>query len=194
MAALTLPTTRSNGFKTIPGRFPSSLDRKVEDWIKFCLLTQHHPPLSRPLTIHLDALLDAEIDSTDLVSVSFQAFQSLIAQIESAEFSGYMPILRIPLEVSDTLIAGPVDAAALVLQIDHAEPPSLYLMERSFRTKMNAFEHYVCPLQAADFLQNTSGMHVYYSASRSLEDIEKGWEYARNIVAEYYPQAYRNTP
>jgi hypothetical protein len=105
-----------------------------------------------------------------------------------------MPSLYIPLEYTEALVAGPFDFEALVQQINHNEPPSLYLTERSLRTKLLTIERYVFPLQASDFLENDGDIFVYYSATRSREDIKNGWEYGRNIVAEYYPEAYRHLP
>ena len=105
-----------------------------------------------------------------------------------------MPSLYIPLECTEALVAGPFNVETLVQQINHNEPPSLYLTERTLRAKMLPIEQYVFPLRAADFLENTVGVHVYYNATRSVEDIKNGWEYGRNIVAEYYSQAYQVLP
>ena len=202
METLALPTTRKNGFERTNGHFQSDLIRhQVSEWIIFCLQTKHDPPLSKPFTVHLNALLDRDIGRAGVVELSFQIFQVLIEQMKVLGIpDAYMPALRIPLELSDVLLAGPCDAKTLVQQIYYTEPPSLYLIERSLKTKMNAFEHYVFPLQASDFLEGTGffegteQVYVYYSTSRSLEEIRNGWEYGRNIVAEYYPKAYQYTP
>lgn len=200
METLSLPKTRSNGSQTTNGRSHDSaldrdvIERKVRDWIVYCFQTKHDPPLSRPLTTHLDALLDTEIAPENLVRVSFETYQVLKEQMAQLGISEtIMPTLRIPLEMSETLIAGPVEAETLISQITSPEPPSLYLLERTFKTKMNVFEHYIFPLRAAYFLEDTGRDFVYYSTSRSREDIRNNWEYGRDIVAEYYPEAYHNT-
>lgn len=105
-----------------------------------------------------------------------------------------MPSLYIPLECTEALVVGSFNAEMLVQQINYNEPPSLYLTERTLRTKLLAIEQYVLPLRAADFTEDTGDVHVYYSATRSPEDIKNGWEYGRNITAEYYPEAYRHLP
>lgn len=106
-----------------------------------------------------------------------------------------MPSLYIPLEYTEALVAGPFDAETLVQQINYNESPSLYLTERALRMKLLTIEQYVFPLRASDFLEdNNKGIHVYYNATRSGEDVKNGWEYGRNIVAEYYPEAFRHLP
>lgn len=196
METLSLPATKPSSYKTTIGRYPSeSLRRQVADWIRYCLQTKHTPPLSRPLTIHLDALLDAAIERENLVAVSFETFQALIEQLEVLGIPDtIMPSLYIPLECTETLVAGPIDAESLVEQIDYNQPPSLYLTERALQTKLWPIEQYIFPMQATDFLDNLEGIYVYYNAMRGKEDIENGWEYGRNITAEYYAPAYRLVP
>ena len=196
METLSLPTTRQSGFKTTNGHYQSDvLQQQVAKWVGFVLQTRHEPPLSKPLTIHLDQLLGTPVDRNSLVSVSFQSFRILIEQLEAMGIPGtIMPSLYIPLECTEVLAAGPFDAETLFQQINYNEPPSLYLTERSLRTKLMAIEQYVFPLRAADFTEDSGDVHVYYSATRSPEDIKNDWEYGRNIVAEYYPEAYRHLP
>lgn len=196
METLSLPTTRPSGSKTTNGLYPSdTLQQQVNIWVRFVFQTRHDPPLSKPLTIHLDQLLGTPIDRKSLVAVSFQTFRVLITQLEALGLPDtVMPSLYIPLECTEALIAGPFDAETLVQQIDYNEPPSLYLTERTLRMRLLAIEQYAFPLRAADFMEDTGDVHMYYSATRSPEDIKNGWEYGRNIVAEYYPQAYQVLP
>lgn len=98
-----------------------------------------------------------------------------------------MPALYIPLECSESLIAGPFSPETLIQEIDYHDSPSLYLIEPRMKTKMLLIEQYVFPLHTRDFVEKIEGMRVYYNATRSAEDIKQGWEYGRNIVAEYYP-------
>lgn len=196
METLSLPTTRQSGSKTTNGHYQSdALQQQVAKWVGFVLQTRHDPPLSKPLTIHLDQLLGTPVDKSSLVAVSFQTFQVLIEQLEAMGIpDSVMPSLYIPLECTEALVAGPFDVETLIQQINYYEPPSLYLTERSLRTKLLTIERYVFPLEASNFLENNGGVHVYYSATRASEDIRNGWEYGRNIVAEYYPQAYQIVP
>jgi len=196
METLSLPTTRPSGSETTNGHYQSdTLQSRVAEWISSVLLTRHDLPQSRPLTIHLDQLLGTPVDRGSLVAVSFQAFRVLVEQLEAMGIpDSLMPSLYVPLECAEVLVAGPFDSAMLVQQIDSHEPPSLYLTDRTLRTKMLAIERYVFPLQASDFLEDGNDVHVYYSATRSREDITNGWEYGRNIVAEYYPKAYQVLP
>ncbi len=193
METLSLPPIRRNGFETTNGNYPNDvLRQQVSGWIKYALQTRHDPPLSHPLTIHLNALLDAPIPQESLVAVSFETFRVLIEQLEALGIpESIMPALHIPLEMSDLLDARPYTANALIEQIYHTEPPSFYLVERAFQTKMNDFERYEFPLRAADFMADAEGISVKYYTWRTLEDIENGWEYGRSIEAEYYPSAYR---
>ena len=196
METLSLLTTRKSGSKTMNGHYPSdAIQRQVAGWISFVLQTRHDPPLSKPLTIHLDQLLGTEVERESLVAVSFQTFRVLIEQLEVMGIPDtLMPTLWIPLECAEVLVPGPFDAESLVQQIHYQEPPSLYLTERALRMKLLARERYVFPLQASDFLENTGDVHVYYAASRTWEDIRNGWEYDRSITAEYYPLAYQVLP
>ncbi len=196
METLSLPTTRRSGSETTNGHYLSDvLQRQVTDWIRFTLQTKHDPPLNRPLTIHLNALLDAPIERENLVVVSFQTYRVFIEQMEALDIPDtIMPTLSIPLEVSETLIAGPFDAETLIEQINYNEPPSLYLTERSLQTKLNAVERYDFPLQPSDFMEDAEEVYVHYRTWRTLEDIENGWEYGRSIVAEYYPKVYQYLP
>ena len=196
METLSLLTTRRNGSETITGSYPSDvLRRQVTEWIKYCLQTKHNPPLSKPLTIHLDALLEASIERESLVAVSFQAFQILVEQMKALGVPDtIMPSLYIPLECTDALAVGPFNAQALIKQIDYNEPPSLYLTERALQTKLWPIEQYVFPLQASDFLDNSEGIYAYYNAMRGKEDIKNNWEYGRSITAEYYAPAYQVVP
>lgn len=102
-----------------------------------------------------------------------------------------MPALYIPLKCSEALVAGPFDTETLIQEIDYYDSPSFYLIEPKLKMRMLAIEQYVFPLQAQDFGGKTEEMRVYYNATRSAEDIKHGWEYGRNIVAEYYPPAYQ---
>lgn len=196
METLSLPTIKPSGSKIMNGRYQSdALQRQVAGWISFVLQTRHDPPLSKPLTIHLDQLLGTPVDRSSLVAVSFQTFQVLIEQLKVMGIPDtIMPSLYIPLECAEALIAGPFDVETLVQQINYNEPPSLYLTERTLRTHLSAIEQYVFPLRASDFMDNAGEVHVYYNATCSPEDIKNGWEYGRNITAEYYPQAYRTLP
>lgn len=199
METLLLPTTRQSGSKTTSGHYQSDvLKRQIAKWIMLVLQPKSDPPQSKPLTVHLDQLLGTPIEQNNVVAVSFQAFRIFIEQLEATvtpdTMSTIMPSLYIPLECTEALIAGPFGAETLVQQINSVEPPSLYLTDRTLQTKMLAIERYVFPLQASDFLEDDHDVHVYYSATRSREDIANGWEYGRNIVAEYYPQAYQVLP
>jgi len=196
METLSLLTTKRDGSKTRTGRYPNDvLQRQVTDWLRYCLQTKHSPPLNRPLTIHLNALLKAPIDQENLVAVSFETYRVLIEQMEALGISDtIMPSLYIPLECTEVLVAGPFNAETLIKQINYNEPPSLYLTERDIQTKMNAIERYDFPLQASDFMENAEDVYVHYGTWRTLEDIENGWEYGRSIVAEYYPKAYQYLP
>ena len=84
-------------------------------------------------------------------------------------------------------------APADIERIDRASP-SLYIVERALKTKMNNFEHYVFPLQTSCFFEDTGRCSLYYSTSRSREDIKNGWEYSGDIAAEYFPPAHHHTP
>ncbi len=196
MDTLSLPTIKRNGSETTTGHYPSdALQRQVTDWIRYCLQTKHSPPLNRPLAIHLDALLDTSIDQQNLVAISFQTYRVLIEQLEVLGIPDtIMPSLYIPLECTGALVAGPFNAETLVEQIDYNEPPSLYLTERALQTKLGPIEQYVFPLQASDFLDNAAGVYVYYNATRDQDSIKNGWEYGRNITAEYYAPAYQVVP
>jgi len=196
METLFLPKTRKNGSKITDGRYQNdALQQQVVEWIKFALQTRHDPPLSKPLTIHLNQLLGAPIDRENLIAVSFQTFRVLIEQMEAIGIPDtIMPSMNVPLECTEVLIPGPFDASALLKQINYNEPPSLYLTERTLRTKLRAIERYEFPLRASDFLEHSGDVHVYYNATRSREDIENGWEYGRYIAAEYYPPAYQILP
>jgi len=198
METLSLPKTKSNGSKIINGHSRSSVfeqnfvEQKVADWIVYCLQTKHDPPLSQPLTIHLNVLLGTKVVPETLLNMSFQVYQTVIEQLARLSISEtIMPSLYIPLECTESLIAGPIDAQTLVKQINYNEPPSLYLTERDLATKHRPIERYNFPLQSSDFLQNSADVYVYYMTWRTLEDIENGWEYGRAIIAEYYPEKYR---
>ena len=196
METLSSPATKQNGFKTTTGQYLSdTLQRQIVQWIRFALQTRHDPPLSKPLTIHLDALLKTAVEPENLVAVSFQAYRVLIEQLEAAGIpSTITPTLHIPLEMSQTLIIGPLDAETLIAQIDYNEPPSFYLTERALQTRLNNSERYDFPLRTKDFMEDAADVSVHYSAWRTWEDIENGWEYGRSIVAEFYPQAYQYLP
>jgi hypothetical protein len=196
METLSLPTIKRNGSETTTRQYPSDfLQRQVADRNRYCLQTKHNPPLSKPLTIHLDALLDASIDQQNLVAVSFETYRVLIDQLEALGIPDTVtPTLSIPLELSEALIVGPFDAETLVEQINYNQPPSLYLTERSLQTKLNQIERYDFPLRTSELVENTNGIYVKYHTGRALEDIENGWEYGRSIVAEYYPKAYQYLP
>ena len=192
METLSLPTIKQDGFRITDGHYPNDfLQRQVAEWIKFTLQTRHETPLNKPLTIHLDHLLGTSVDRDNLVAVSFQTFLVLIKELEvKGIISKYMPSLYIPLECSESLIAGPFSPETLIQEIDYHDSPSLYLIEPKMKTKMLSIEQYVFPLHARDFVEKIEGMRVYYNATRSAEDIKHGWEYGRNIVAEYYPSPY----
>lgn len=196
METLTLQPNKLIGFKTTDGLYRNdALHRQVAEWIGFVLQTRHNPPLSKPLTIHLDQLLGKPIDRENLVAVSFETLQVLIEQLDVLGIpDSIMPSLYIPLECAEALVAGPIDVETLVEEINYNQPPSLYLTERALQTQLRAYEQYIFPLRASDFLENGSDVHVYYNATRSLEDIKNGWEYGRTIVAEYYPPAYQVQP
>ena len=171
------------------------LPQKVGDWIRLVLQTRHDPPIPKPLTIHLDQLLGKPVAREHLVTMSFGAFLELIRQMEALGIpDSFMPSLYVPLECAETLEAGSVSRDTLLGEINYNEPPSLYLTERSLQTRLWPMEQYVFPLQASDFVDNPEGIYVYYNATRSLEDIKNGWEYGRNVTAEYYPSAYRLRP
>lgn len=195
MAVLSLQTNKSSGFKTTDGRYSNDfIQERIREWIKFTLQTQHIPPLSKPLTTHLNQLFDTPADRESLVAVSFLTFRILIEQMEAMGLPDtYMPTLRIPLEDSETLIAGPVSAAALIVQLGY-QPPSLYITPRSERMLANPIERYDFPLNIEDFTDSIEGIQIYYSTGRTQEDIRNGWEYGRNIMAQYYPKSYQILP
>ncbi len=199
METLSLPTIKQDGFRTTDGRYPHDfLQRQVTNWIKLTLQTKHEAPLNKPLTVHLDHLLGIAVDRDNLVAVSFQTFLVLIEELESQGIISrihplYIPALYIPLECSESLIAGPFDSETLIQEVDHHDSPSLYLIEPRMKTKTPSIEQYIFPLPVLDFVEKVEGMRVYYNATRSAEDIKHGWEYGRNIVAEYHPPAYHST-
>ncbi len=194
METLTLPKIKKNGSRNVDGYYPSDpSEQKVVEWIKYVLLTRHDPPLSKPWTIHLDQLIGTPTNREEVAAVSFHSFQILVEQMEAMGISdSMMPSLYIPLVCAETLDICHMDRRTLVPQIDYNEPPSLYLTDRTLQTLMRPIERYVFPLRATEFLETSRDIFVYYTATRSLEDIEHGWEYGRSIVAEYYPPTYQN--
>ena len=169
------------------GYYPDDfITDRIAEWIRDAFQTR--PGVyAEPYTIHLDTVLQTALEHRHVVSVSFRALEILIEQFSQQEISeDFMPSLRIPLTMTDTLQAPPPSVETLVTQIDEHEPPSLYLVRRSDLRRPRPVEQYTMPIDP-DLFTSQPGIYVYYNTLRSLEDIRNGWEYGRNIAADFYP-------
>ena len=148
----------------------------------------HDRYAGEPLSNHLNEWLENNIAAHDVIELSCRLYELMVDETKHLAHE-FMPYLRIPLTESETLDTRIPSLADL--EHDHLsrESPSFYLIKRDFFNFMNPFEHYICPVEYSIFQKHSTNIYMYYSISRGLNEMKNNWEYGRNIVAEYYPDA-----
>jgi hypothetical protein len=138
--------------------------------------------------IHVDELLtDADRNPQVLLTLIASAYIRVIALMGNS-LTEVMPVLVIPLKDAEHLVCEPPHVSGLSGNLA-AEPPSISLVHRdtarlprtreSYRRVLSDFELFDPPIV---------GVKLFYECSRSEEERLHGWEYARTIFAEHYPE------
>lgn len=161
------------------------LKQQTKKWITDNL---NHVSARNPVSIHIDELMGREIKKSKIVSISLQAFATLVEQLRELE-TPVQPSIVIPLVTLSKKLerAVPPDRKSIETQLD-IEPPSLYLFDWSPSRYFEVCEEYRCPLTFSLIDDHSQGIYVCYKEVRYAAAIENDWEFARGIYVEYYPE------
>jgi hypothetical protein len=164
----------------------------LEAWIDVSL-TKIRPGNS--IHIHTDELFSDAVRSPQATLNLLASSYIRTIEILSARLDQVMPVLVIPLNDAQDLVCEPPASSRLSGDLSTEEPPSISLVHRdtarlpssreSYRRFLSDFHMFDRPMPNVQF---------FYECSRSEEERIQGWEYARTIFGEHYPNTVDSDP
>jgi hypothetical protein len=157
------------------------LEARVREWSASAI---NAVTLRNPQSIHLDELLE-DYDRAAAEALLFDAFEYLTRNIQP-QAASLAPIGLLPLLPSQQL---DTSVPTRPFELDAAEPPAIYVIERDALKLLDVTEAYCCPLNLnLSTPKEVSGyVYAYYRCSRDAESIARGWEYSRGVYLIHYP-------
>ena len=163
----------------------TALAESIDHWID-----EGIPSLSiaRPATVHIDELLGRTLLPAEYIAHSIGAFTVLVQRVIQRKLPA-QPTLVIPLVSRGVQVYGfvPHTMSDVILELDHHEPPSLYLLHWDLWRTKPTYEQYQCPILLEFPGLNMRGLAAYYKEFRDALAIAKGWDFARSIQFQYFP-------
>jgi len=163
-----------------------ALEKQIEGWVSANL---KHVSLDNPVSIHIDMLVGKEVERSQLIPLSIEAFIALVKRIRKLQIP-IQPTLAIPLVTLSNRVemAAPHNLETLESQLPDRETPSLYLLDPNTWRGCENYEEYKAPLGFSLLARSTKGIYFCYRELRDGLAIKNNWEFARAVYAEFYPE------
>ncbi len=158
------------------------MEALIQEWLKNELSSVE---IRRPLTCHIDQLLNRKVKQSDWILLSCEAYKIVLNQIQPVR-DKYMAVLVISLSPVEKLDVDYPTPELLLQQLHDARPPEIGILDRDTAKYLWPFEEHVYPIEWEVFEAQPSSFYVTYSVQRDLQSIQEGWEYNRYIFVEDY--------
>jgi hypothetical protein len=155
----------------------------VSDWLEKVI---PDVKLRMPQSVHIDRLLDLSmVAPKQVVEVSVDAFQDLITGLGD-RLVRYMPMLVVPLEDSDRMVAQAPKPNDIAAQLSSFESASLIIVDRETLKLREVCEEYRVPIIVDRVISNNM-ISCYYRTHRNENGILTNSEFARGIYFVCHP-------
>ena len=169
-------------------KMPVKVQRRLSQWVRQTL------PKITPENcddIHTDELVKLLGYGDETLEFMWEVYLAVL-EIEGAILEGYMPSLKIALEDSEQPDIHVPSWSEIQQQQDPSTPPSIYLLSRASSRFPDLGERYTSSLrEQPPLMPGHPDVYWFYTTFRTEEGRQHGWEFTRNVGAEYYPQSCR---
>lgn len=160
---------------------------RINEWLR---IEMPSIEIKKPLTVHLDELLNRKVEQFDWVSLSCKAYEVLLNRMQSI-INGYMPLLIIPLSPMENLDIAYPESSTLLKNVHNCQSPSIGIIDRNCAKCLWPQEEHVYPIELNLFGHKSDSIYISYRIYKSIEGISNNWEYNRHILVEHYPEEYK---
>jgi hypothetical protein len=157
----------------------SGLQTAVENWFQQALVAVTE---QRSVRLPLDAVI-AVGERAEVTAEAAEAFRHLLDSAR-AVLADFAPLLVFPLPPTEKLEMNSPPLAGLTYGGLGAEPPAIFLLDRTTRLEWEDVEEYRVPIEQG--LIDVPEVRAYYRAFRDRQSREQGWESSRAIYFEHF--------